>query len=359
MLRQYIRQAAEGVDFSADEMARATELVLNGEAKPSQIAALLLALRLKGETADEIAGAAGVVRRIAPSIRATEDVVVLDRDEINLDEETVLTCSLDGADTRTFNISTATALVAAGGGLKVAKYGARAESTFCGSANVVSTMGINLDLTLTEVERCLEQVGLGFLYANLFLTPLAQVTRVREEIGIRTIFNLIGPLTNPAGGNAQVLGVYLPERVELMARALQKLGCRQALVVRGEDTYDEISITGPTQMARVSNGDIKLLEIVPEDVGLARATPEDISGGGAEVNAGIIRDILEGAGGPRRDVVLVNAAAAFLVAGKADTLADGVQLARDAIDSGRAKAVLDELIDFTGRCRVYQHKDVS
>ena len=295
-----------------------------------------------------------------PRMRAPLDVVVLDRDEINLDEETVAkTCSLDGAETRTFNISTATALVAAGGGLTVAKYGARAESTFCGSANVVTGLGVNLDLTHTEVERGLKQVGLGFLYANLFHTSLAMLTQVREEIGVRTVFNLVGPLVNPAGGSRQVLGVYLPERCELMAEVLKLLGREEAMVVCGEDTLDELSNTGPTLIYHLKNGEIRSYELKPEDLGLPRAAPEDISGGGAEGNASIIQRILEGEQGPRRDVVLLNAAAAFMVAGVAGDFQEGLVLAAKSIDSGQALKKLDDLIDFTANCGVYQHKDVS
>ena len=360
MIRHYIQKVTSGQDLSPSEMTEAMELIFNNQTKPSQVAALLVALRLKGETADEIAAAAGIIREHTPTIRIPEGVVVLDRDEINLDEETVAkTCSLNGASTRTFNISTATALVVAGGGVKVAKYGSRAETTFCGSANVVSALGVNLDITLTEVERCIRQVGIGFLYAHLFHTPLALPTQVREEIGVRTIFNLTGPLANPARGDAQILGVYLPERTELMANVLERLGSRQAMVVYGQDTLDEISITGPTRIHHLKDGWIKAYEMVPEDVGLKRADLTDIDGGDAQRNAEIIREILEGAAGARRDVVLINAAAAFLVAGRAADMGEGLELARESIDSGNASQKLKELIAFTEECGVYQHKDVS
>ena len=359
-MRRYINQAVQGRHLTASEMAGAMECMLDDQARASQVAAFLTALRLKGETAEEIAAAAGAIRKHGPTIRAPEDVVVLDRDEINLDEETVSkTCSQAGGATNTFNISTATALTAAGGGVRVAKYGARADSTFCGSANVVGALGVNLNVTATEVERCIEEVGLGFLYAQLFHTPLALPTRVRGDIGIRTIFNLIGPLTNPARGRRQVLGVYLPERVGLMSDVLRRMDVREALVVHGRDTLDEISITGPTAMHHLRDGKVVESEFVPEDLGFKRAKPEDIRGGGAEDNARIIRGILDGGNGPRRDVVLLNAAAAFMVAGKANDLKTGVEMARESLASGRAKAKLDQLIDFTARCGVYQHKDVS
>jgi anthranilate phosphoribosyltransferase len=336
------------------------EAVLDPATPHAQSAALLTALRMKGETVDEIAAAAEVMRRNSPKIQVDSDAVVLDRDEINVDEETVTkTCSLDGAETRTFNISTATALTAAGGGLQVAKSGARYESTFCGSADVVAALGVNLDLTLTEVERCIKRIGLGFLYASLFHNSLIPAVRVREEIGLRTIFNLIGPLSNPAGAVRQVLGVYLPERTELMCRVLMKLGCREAMVVCGQDTFDELSTTGPTRVARLTNGEITTYDLQPEDAGLKRASAQDISGGGREANAKIIRAILEGEKGPRRDVTLLNAAAAFMVGGRASDFKEGVALAEEAIDSGRAKKVLDDLVEFTGKCGVYQHKDVS
>ncbi|MEW5721685.1 MAG: anthranilate phosphoribosyltransferase [Thermodesulfobacteriota bacterium] len=361
MLRDFIGQAVRGEDLSADRMTQALELILSGRAKPSQVAAFLVALRLKGETVQEITAAAEVVRRYGPKVRVSDEVVVLDRDEINLDEETInKVCALNGSgDTRTFNISTASALVAAGGGLKVAKFGSRAKSTFCGSANVVGALGVNLDLTVTEVERCLEEVGLGFLYAHLFHTPLALATRVREEIGVRTIFNLVGPLTNPAGGRRQVLGVYLPERAGLMAQVLGRLGVNEALVVYGQDTQDELSVTGPSLITRLRGGAIEEYEVAPEDVGLARARPEELRGGGAEENARLIREVIGGGDGARRDVVLLNAGAAFLVSGRARDLKEGLEMARESIDSGRARAKLDQLVAFTAQCGVYQHKDVS
>jgi len=360
IMKHLIAKAVQGQDLDRGEMAEAMELILSGQARSSQMAALLTALRLKGETVEEIAAAAEAVRRFSPRLAVKGDFVVLDRDEINLDDETIAkTCFFEGDGTQTFNISTATALVAAGGGLKVAKCGARTESVFCGSADVVSALGVNLELTLTEVERCLEQIGLGFLYANVFHTSLAGVAQVREEIGVRSIFNLIGPLTNPAGAQAQVLGVYLPERIELMAQVLDRLGCRQAMVVYGQDTLDELSITGPSRLAYLKEGRIETMEIVPEDLGLTRAAAEEIRGGSALRNAEIIEQILEGAPGPRRDVVLMNAAAAFTVAGSAGDLREGIEAAKESIDSGRALQVLDDLRVFTARCGVYQHKDVS
>ncbi|MFH1137313.1 MAG: anthranilate phosphoribosyltransferase [Pseudomonadota bacterium] len=360
MIKNFINRVVQGENLAAAEMTAAMNLILDGLAKPSQIAAFLVALRLKGETVEEIAAAAETVRQYDPRINISDEVVVLDRDEINLDEETVFkACGLAGGATRTFNISTATALTAAGGGLKIAKFGSRAESSFCGSANVVAALGINLDLTLTEVERSIEQVGLGFLYANLFHTPLALPTQVRQEIGVRTIFNLIGPLSNPAGGKYQVLGVYLPERTRLMAQVLTRLGCERAMVVHGQDALDELTITGPTQISRVEHGWVEDFEFWPRDAGLPLAQASDITGGGAEENAAIIRRILDGEPGPRRNVVLLNAAAAFFVAGRVPDLSTGVEMAAEAIDSGRARNKLDELIDFTSKCGVYQHKDVS
>ena len=360
MIRQYINQVVRGERLTEAEMTEAMEALLSDQVKPSQMAAFLLALRMRGETPEEIAAAARVVRRHTARISIPNGVVVLDRDEINLDEETVTkTCSLNGGDTRIFNISTATALVAAGAGLKVAKSGARTESTFCGSANVVSALGVNLDLTLTEVERCIEQVGIGFLYAHLFHTPLAAPTQVREDIGIRTIFNIIAPLLNPADGQAQVIGVYSPDRTELMSKALQLLGCPDAMAIYGLDTLDEMSITGPTKISHLKNGTIDTFDLTPEDVGLTRTHPAAISGGNAEDNAAIIRQVIDGVPGPRRDVVTLNAAAAFLVSGRARDWKEGLEIARDSIDSGQAKNKLDELISFTANCGVYQHKELG
>lgn len=360
MLKRFLGQVVRGEDLSEAEMMEALDLVLRGQVRPAQTAAFLVALRLKGETVEEIAGAARAVRRQTPGLEVPDGLVVLDRDEINIDEETVLkTCNLSGGATNTFNVSTATALVAAGGGLRVAKHGARTESLYCGSADVVAALGVNLDLTLTEVERCLKQVGLAFLYAPLFHTPLAHPTKVRTEIGVRTILNLVGPLTNPAGASAQVLGVYLPERTELMARVLQRLEVSEAFVLYGQDTYDEISLSGPTRITHLSGDELRTFELVPEDLGLTRAPVEAIRGGDAVQNAQIIREILDGAPGPKRDVVLVNAAAAFVVAGRARDLKEGLDLARQAIDSGKARAKLEDLVVFTAGCGVYQHKEVG
>jgi len=362
MLKGFIAKLAEGSHLTEAEMSRAMDLILTGQVGRNQIAALLMGLRIRGETADEIVAAARVMRR---RIRARQrldvgpGLIVLDRDEINVDDETVAkTCRLNGG-TQTFNISTATALVAAACGLKVAKCGARTQSRFCGSGDVVQALGVNLDLTLTEVERCVRQVGLGFLYAPVFHTPLTRVNEVREDLGIRTIFNLIGPLTNPARSEIQILGVYLPERTELMAQVLGRLEVRQAYVVCGQDTLDEMSVTGPTRVSRLEDGRISTFELNPEDLDLERAPVEAISGGDAARNAAIIREILDGATGPRRDVVCLNAAAALHAAGRVKDLKEGLGLAAGALESGRARAKLEELIDFTLNCGVYQRQDLT
>lgn len=360
MIRRFINQVVRGEHLSRAEMTEAMELIIQGQAKPSQTAAFLVALRVNGESVTELAAAAEVVRSFSPRIQIQDPAIVLDRDEINIDEETVSkTCSLNGNETRTFNISTATAFVVAAAGLKVAKSGSRAESPFCGSANVVAALGVNLDLTLTEVERCIDQVGIGFLYASLFHSPLAHPTRIREEIGVQTIFNSIGPLINPARATRQILGVYYPERTEFMAKVLLELGYQEAMVVHGQDTLDELSVTGPSVITHLKNGFFRTITLTPGDLGWTTYRLDDISGGVAERNASIIREILNGQPGPRRQVVLLNAAAAFIVAGVASDWQTGVALAAEAIDSGRAKSKLEALIDFTARCGVYQHRDFS
>jgi anthranilate phosphoribosyltransferase len=316
-------------------------------------------MRIKGETEEEITAAARVMRDKAAKIHINNGLVNIDRDEINVEEETILdTCGTGGDGTNTFNISTATAFVAAGGGVRVAKHGNRAVSSKCGSADVISHLGVRLDLNQANVEQCIQELGIGFLYAPLFHSAMRYAAGPRQEIGIRSIFNVLGPLANPAGATNQVLGVYKPDLTEKMARVLGRLGTREAFVVCGEETLDEISICGPTQVSHLKNGEVETNQMEPEDYGFKRATSEEIRGGDARDNARIIHEVLSGKKGAKRDIVVLNAAAAFVAAGKDSDFHSGADRARDAIDSGRAKEKLDKLIQFTRERKPFVRAEV-
>lgn len=354
MIKESIVKVVRGEDLSEKESETAMEEILDGMATSAQISSFLTALRMKGETVDEITGCAKAMRSRAVMVRMNNHTVTVDRDEINVEDETILdTCGTGRDGTNTFNVSTATALVVAGGGIKVAKHGQQTESNHCGSAKVLEALGLKLDISRTDAERCIQEVGIGFLYAPLFYGPMKYPADIRREIGIRTIFNLLGPLTNPAGATAQVLGVYDPGLTEKMAFVLKRLGTRTAFVVCGQGTLDEISICGPTRVSQLKDGAINSLDLTPEEFGLRRAKSEDISGGNAKENAQTIRDILEGRRGPKRDMVLLNASAAFIAAGVDQSFERGIERAMDAIDSGRAKAKLDDLVSFTQDCNYF------
>ena len=342
MLKQAIQKVVDRSDLSEKEMEAAMEVIMTGQATPAQIGAFITALRLKGETIEEITGAARVMRQKATRIQVKEDQINLDRDEINLDQETIIdTCGTGGDGTNTFNVSTTTAFVVAGCGLRVAKHGNRSVSSLCGSADVIESLGVNLDVPPEVVEKCLNQVGIGFLYAPALHGAMKHAIGPRREIGIRTIFNILGPLTNPAGANVQVLGVYEKDLTPVLAEVLGKLGSRSAFVVYGEGSLDEISIVGKTQLSELKDGRVDTYTIEPEDFGLPRATLDDIRGGDAKENAGIILSVLKGEPGARRDMVLLNAAAALLAAGRATDFPDGITRAAEAIDSGRALEKLE------------------
>jgi anthranilate phosphoribosyltransferase len=351
MIKQAITKAINRENLSEPEMRATMEEMLNGATPPVLIGSFLTALRMKGETVDEITAAARVARAQARRIDVSNHLVNLDREEINIDDETILdTCGTGGDGTNTFNISTATALVAAGAGVRVAKHGSRCVSSACGSADVLEQLGVTLDVPPTAVETCIREIGIGFLYEPLFNSAMARIAEVRRQLGFRTLFNLLGPLTNPAGATIQVLGVYEPELTEKMAGVLKQLGTREAFVFCGEGTLDEISICGPTRMSHLKDQAIRTFEITPDAFGLPRAQPADIRGGSARVNAQIIRGILEGRKGPCRDVVLVNAAAAFVAAGMDPDFKAGVERAAQSIDSGRAGEKLEALVRFSRSC---------
>lgn len=345
MLKEVILKVVTRQDLMEEEMVRAMEAIMSGEATDAQIAAFITALRMKGETVTEITAAAKVMRAKATRIPLGDNLVDLDRDEINVDWETIVdTCGTGGDATQTFNVSTTTAFVVAGAGLKVAKHGNRAVSSRCGSADVIEALGINLSLTPEQVAQCIEEVGIGFLFAPQLHGAMRFAIGPRREIGIRTIFNILGPLTNPAGANVQVLGVYDPGLTEPLAQVLGNLGTRRAFVVYGEGSYDEISIVGPTRVSELNNGQVRTYTIAPEDFGLKRASLEDIRGGDVFENARIVRRVLKGEGGPKEDMVALNSAAAFIAAGLTPDFPAGIALAREVIHSGKALAKLEALV---------------
>jgi anthranilate phosphoribosyltransferase len=332
--------------------------VLAGKCTDAQIAALLVALRMKGETVEEIVGFAEAIRAAAAPMpieraRTLDDVngaltvSGTGRNALAGDTSLIDTSGTGGDASGTFNISTATALVTAGAGVRVAKHGNRSISSKCGSADVVEALGVNIQLSPESAAQCLREVGICFLYAPNLHPAMKQVQAVRRELRMRTMFNLLGPLTNPARASGQVVGVYSLDLVEKLAEALSRLGLHRALVVHGLDGLDEITITGPTRVAEAREGSVRSYEVEPEEFGMARATLQDISGGDAAQNAGIIRAILGGEKSPRRDVVVLNAAAALVAAGRADRIADAVPFAVHSIDSGAAAKKLEKLVEFT------------
>jgi anthranilate phosphoribosyltransferase len=356
------RIVSHGQSLARAEAREVMKEVLTGNCSDAQIAALLVALRMKGETVDEIVGFAEAIRAAATPLpislagTSTSDSGALyvsgtGRDALvesaHLHSTLVDTSGTGGDASGTFNISTATAFVTAGAGVRVAKHGNRSISSKCGSADVMEALGVNIQLLPETAVQCLREVGICFLYAPDLHFSMKQVQKVRRELRLRTMFNLLGPLTNPAHASGQVVGVYALEMVEKLAQALSMLGLDRALVVHGLDGLDEITITGPTRVAEARDGSVRTYEVVPEEFGLERAALEDISGGDAAENAATIRDVLSGKKSPRRDVVLLNSAAALVAASRADRLAEAVPLAAESIDSGAAAAKLAALVNFT------------
>ena len=339
------RIANHGQSLSREEARAVMAEVLTGKCTDAQIAALLVALHMKGETVEEIVGFAEAIRAAATPLsihqNSTVDVSGTGRDAL------VDTCGTGGDASGTFNISTATALVVAGAGVRVAKHGNRSVTSKCGSADVMETLGVSISLPPTRLAACLEEVGIAFLFAPAMHSAMKYVQPARRELRLRTVFNLLGPLTNPAHASAQVVGVYSVELVEKLAEALSMLGLHRAMVVHGLDGLDEITITGPTRVAEVREGSVRTYEVTPEEFGIERAPIEDISGGDAAANAAIIREILSGRKSPKRDVVLLNAAAALVAAGRADHMADALPLAARSIDSQAAAEKLEAMVRFT------------
>lgn len=329
MIKEAINLLVSGINLSESEMAECMKEIMEGRTTDAQIGSFLTALRIKGETVDEITGAARIMRDKAATIKAPEGV---------LD-----TCGTGGDMSHTFNISTTTALVVAAIGIPVAKHGNRAVSSHSGSADVLESLGIRIDLSPDKVEKCLSDTGFGFLFAPLFHPAMKYAIGPRREMGIRTIFNILGPITNPAGAKRQILGVFSSKLTDPLAQVLGNLGAEDAMVVHGEDGLDEITITNGTKVSRYVNGAVENMYFSPEDFGLARAKKEDLIGKGREENAAITLNILKGEHGPKRDIVLINSAAALTVSGKTADLLDALEMARASIDSGKALQKLEEI----------------
>lgn len=334
MIKDAIAKLAEKATLSEKEAEEGMIQIMEGQATPAQIAAFLMGLRVKGETMEEIAGAVRAMRSKASRIRLGASKVVD-------------TCGTGGDGAHTFNISTTTAFVVAGTGLTVAKHGNRSVSSKCGSADVLSALGVKIDLPAEKVAECIDEVGVGFLFAPLFHSAMKHCAGPRQEMGIRTLLNILGPLSNPAGASLQVVGVYEERLTELLARVLVHLGTQHCFVVHGLDGLDEITVTGKTVVAEGKAGVVTRYLVEPKDFGVERASSKELLGGTAEQNAQIMREVLQGRKGPRRDIVCLNAAPALVAGGLVKTLRDGFHLAGHTIDSGKAIAKLDQLITYT------------
>jgi anthranilate phosphoribosyltransferase len=336
MIKEAIAKVVEKKNLTEDEMVSVMREIMEGEATPAQIAAFITALRMKGETVDEITGAARVMREKALKVKTKASVVVD-------------TCGTGGDESFTFNISTAAAFVAAGAGLTVAKHGNRSVSSKSGSADVLKSLGVNIEAEVERVEECLDKIGIGFLFAPMMHGAMKYAAPVRREIGIRTIFNILGPLTNPAGAQYQVLGVYRSELTEVLANVLKNLGSTRAFVVSGNDGLDEMTLTTGTKVSELKDGTVNTYFIKPEEFEMKSCKLFELQGGEPDDNARIIREILKGDKGAKRDVVVLNAAAAIAASGKAKDIKEGIKLAKEAIDSGKALKKLEKLIEITSK----------
>jgi anthranilate phosphoribosyltransferase len=344
MIVEAIRKAVDRKDLTREEAFAVMDAIMSGQATDAQIASFLTALRMKGETVEELIGFARVMRekvspvktrhRVQASLSGTDREMLVD------------TCGTGGDATGTFNVSTATAFVVAGAGVPVAKHGNRSVSSLCGSADVVEALGVRLDLSPERVGKCVDEVGIGFCYAPLLHKAMKFVMPARKEIRIRTVFNILGPLTNPAHAPAQIIGVYDGKLTEVMARVLKELGAVRAFVVHGEDGLDEISTTSESRISELRHNQVQTYTVRPEDFGLTRTRMAELQGGSAADNAEIIRHILKGERGPKRDIVVLNAGAAIAAGGKAEDIGAGVALAQRSIDSGAALEKLNRLIEF-------------
>jgi anthranilate phosphoribosyltransferase len=335
IVREALGYVIEGGVLNRERARRVMESIMDGEATPAQIGSLLTALRVRGETVEEITGFAEAMRAKAARLQ--------NRGGALLD-----TCGTGGDGGKTFNISTAAAIIAAAGGVRVAKHGNRAMSSKSGSADVLEALGVTIQLEPEQAQACLEEVGICFMFAPVYHSSMKHAAGPRRELGFRTVFNLLGPLTNPASADRQLLGVYDRGKTEVLARVLKELGLKRALVVSSTDGLDEISISAPTQVTELKDGEVRTYEVEPEKFGLSRAPLGSIAGGDAAENAEIIRSILRGERGARRDVTLLNAGACFYLHGSCPTIEEGIALAAEMVDSGRALAKLEQLVQFTG-----------
>ncbi|EHP87375.1 anthranilate phosphoribosyltransferase [Methanotorris formicicus] len=333
MITDAIKKVVEFKDLDESEAIEVMNEIMGGKATQPQIASILTALRMKGETPVEIASFAKVMREFATKINPKVDKLVD-------------TCGTGGDNLNTFNISTTVAFVVAGCCVAVAKHGNRSVSSKCGSADVLEALGVNLDIPPKKVEECIEKVGIGFLFAPLYHSAMKHALPVRKEIGIRTVFNVLGPLTNPANAEYQVVGVYDGNLTEKIAEVLKLLGLKGAMVVHGSG-MDEITTTGETKISELKDGDVKTYTITPEEFGFKRANVDELKGGDAKENARILREILDGKEGAKRDIVLINAAAALYVCNEAKSLEEGIKMAEKSIDSGKAMEKLEKLVEFT------------
>jgi anthranilate phosphoribosyltransferase len=329
MIREAIKMLIEKISLSENEMVSVMREIMDGKATDAQIASFLTALRIKGETDDEITGAAKVMREKSS--------------KINAPDYTVDTCGTGGDLAHTFNISTTAAIIVAACGVPVAKHGNRSVSSRSGSADVLEALGVKIDLTPEKVEKCLEATGFGFMFAPLFHPAMKHAVGPRKEMGVRTIFNILGPLTNPAGARRQVLGVFSNDLTVTMASVLNNLGIVHAYIVHGEDGLDEITITDKTRISELKDGRTDTYYITPEDLGYTRARKEDLLGGTAEENAQITLNILKGAKGPKRDITFLNAAAALITGDQANSYSEALEKVADAVDSGNALKKLEEI----------------
>jgi anthranilate phosphoribosyltransferase len=332
-LKRLVQKVSTGATLSTEEIRTALEIMTEGHATPAQMGAFLMALRVRGETVEEIIGAAQMMRARMTRVTAPAGAVDI--------------VGTGGDGTGTFNVSTASSLVAAGAGIKLAKHGNRSVSSISGASDVLGALGVKLDVGPDVVAKAIATAGVGFMWAPMHHPAMKHWAPIRAELGIRTIFNLLGPISNPAGVTRQVLGVFSREWVEPIAQVLANLGAEHVWVVHGHDGLDELTTTGSTTVAELKDGTITVFEVTPADAGLAPAKLADLKGGDAATNAAAIRDLLDGKKGPFRDIVLLNAAAALIVAGKAASLTDGVALAVHAIESGAARAALAKLVEVT------------
>ncbi|XHC11984.1 anthranilate phosphoribosyltransferase [Labrenzia sp. ac12] len=328
--KDFIAKVSDGHALSPEEAREAFEVILSGSATPSQLGGFLMALRVRGESIAEVTGAVATMRSKMIPVRAPANAMDI--------------VGTGGDNSGSYNISTCTALVVAGSGVPVAKHGNRSLSSKSGAAEALAELGVNIDIDARKISDCINRAGIGFMFAPLHHAAMKHVGPTRMELGTRTIFNLLGPLTNPAGVKRQMVGVFARKWVEPLAEALRELGSEKAWVVHGSDGMDEITTTGPTAIAELKNGTIRSFEISPEDVDLAVSDPKDLKGGLPSENAKALRDVLAGAKNAYRDVVLFNAAASLLVADKVETLKDGVELAAQSIDSGSAADTLEKLV---------------